>query len=104
MVVDSFFTGHKLGRSANGRAVSAIILDNKFWDDCFIVCKIVGPLIKLLRIVDADDKSSLGCVYEEMLRAEDAIKEMFKQNKIAYQPYTDIINSRWDKHLKKDIY
>ncbi|XLV01845.1 hypothetical protein S245_016182, partial [Arachis hypogaea] len=38
---------------------------NKFWDDCFTVCQIVSPLIKLLRLVDADDKPSLGIVYEE---------------------------------------
>ncbi|XP_025678758.1 uncharacterized protein [Arachis hypogaea] len=94
LVVDSIFTNHKLGRSATGRAVSAIILDCKFWEDCFTVCKLVGPLIKLLRLVDADDKPSLGYVYEGMLRAEDVIKEMFRQSKTAYQPYTDIINSR----------
>nr|XP_025702691.1 uncharacterized protein LOC112803411 [Arachis hypogaea] len=82
------------------------IFDHKkdLQDDCFTVCKLVGPLIKLLRLVDADDKSSLGYVYKGMLRAEDAIKEMFRQNKTAYQPYTDIINSRWDKHLKKDLH
>ncbi|XLU98402.1 hypothetical protein S245_012742, partial [Arachis hypogaea] len=51
-------------RNANGRAVSAIILDNKFWDDFFTVCKLVSPLIKLMRLVDADDKPSLGYVYE----------------------------------------
>ncbi|XP_057744989.1 uncharacterized protein LOC130962845 [Arachis stenosperma] len=104
LVVDSIFTDHKLGRSATGRAVSAIILDAKFWDDCFTVCKLVRPLIYLLRVVDADDPPSLGYVYEGMLRAEDAIKEMFRQSKTAYQPYTDIINSRWDKHLKKDLH
>ncbi|XP_072054868.1 uncharacterized protein [Arachis hypogaea] len=104
LVVDSIFTDHKLGRSATGRAVSATILDCKFWDDCFTVCKLVGPLIKLLRLVDGDDKPSLGYVYEGMQRAEDAIKEMFRQNKTAYQPYTDIINSRWDKHLKKHLH
>ncbi|XP_057746771.1 uncharacterized protein LOC130966033 [Arachis stenosperma] len=84
LVVDSIFTDHKLGRSATGRAVSAIILDCKFWDDCFTVCKLVGPLIYLLRVVDADDKPSLGYVYKVMLRAEDAIKEMFRQSKTAY--------------------
>ncbi|XP_016178464.1 uncharacterized protein LOC107620881 [Arachis ipaensis] len=59
LVVDTHFTGHKLGR-----AMSAIILDNKFWDDCFTACKIVSSLIKLMRLVDADDKPSLGIVYE----------------------------------------
>ncbi|XP_025633583.1 uncharacterized protein [Arachis hypogaea] len=104
LVVDTHFTGHKLGRSANGRAVSAIILDNKFWDDCFTVCQIVSPLIKLLRLVDADDKPSLGIVYEGMLRSENGIKEMFKHRKTEYQPYIEIINSRWDKHLKKNLH
>ncbi|XP_025661739.1 uncharacterized protein [Arachis hypogaea] len=60
LVVDSIFTDHKLGRSATGRAVSAIILDAKFWDNCFTVCKLVSPLIYLLRVVDADDPPSLG--------------------------------------------
>ncbi|XLU73709.1 hypothetical protein S245_032762, partial [Arachis hypogaea] len=64
LVVDTHFIRHKLGRSANGRAMSAIILDNKFWHDCFTACKIVSPLIKLLRLVDADDKPSLRIVYE----------------------------------------
>ncbi|XP_025628564.1 uncharacterized protein [Arachis hypogaea] len=70
LVVDTHFTGHKLGRSAN----------------------------------DADNKPSLGIVYEGMLRSENGIKEMFKQRKTAYQPYTEIINSRWDKHLKKSLH
>ena len=29
---------------------------------------------------------------------------MFKHRKTAYQPYTEIINSRWDKHLKKNLH
>ncbi|XLT06183.1 hypothetical protein HN51_044932, partial [Arachis hypogaea] len=65
LVVDPHFIEHKLGRSANGRAVSAIMLDNKFWDDCFTACKIVSLLIKFLRLVDTDDKPSLEIVYEE---------------------------------------
>ncbi|XLU24371.1 hypothetical protein S245_060437, partial [Arachis hypogaea] len=68
LVVDSFFTGHKFERSSTGRVVSAIILDCKFWDDCFTECKLVGPLIKLLRIVDADDKPSLG--YDKHLKKD----------------------------------
>ncbi|XP_072084695.1 uncharacterized protein [Arachis hypogaea] len=39
-----------------------------------------------------------------MLRSENGIKEMFKHRKTAYQPYTEIINSKWDKHLKKNLH
>ena len=100
LVVDSHFTGHKLARSANGKAVSATVLDNKFWESCYTICKLVGPLIRLLRIVDSDEKPSLGYVYEGMQRAKNAIKEMFRNRKTAYQPYTKIIKTRRDKHLK----
>ena len=104
LVVDSHFTGHKLARSANGKAVSATVLDNKFWESCYTICKLVGPLIRLLRIVDSDEKPSLGYVYEGMQRAKNAIKEMFRNRKTAYQPYTEIIKSRWDNHLKRSLH
>ncbi|XP_057719891.1 uncharacterized protein LOC130934329 [Arachis stenosperma] len=69
----------------------------------FIILKSIFER-KVDLLVDANDKPSLGYVYEGMLKADDAIKEMFKQNKTAYQLYIDIINSRWDKHLKKDLH
>ena len=38
-----------------------IILDHKFWNDCFIVVKLMAPLVRLLRIVDCE-RASMGCV------------------------------------------
>ncbi|XP_028800415.1 uncharacterized protein LOC114755716 [Neltuma alba] len=68
------------------------------------VVKIVSPLIKLLRIVDSDEKPSLPYVHEGMRRAKVAIKEMFKRNKELYKPYTSIIQARWDRHLKTNLH
>ncbi|XP_072076608.1 uncharacterized protein [Arachis hypogaea] len=58
----------------------------------------------LLRLVDADEKSSLEIVYEGMQRAKNAIKTMFRNRKAAYTPYTIILKMRWDKHLKCDLH
>ncbi|RYQ89179.1 hypothetical protein Ahy_B09g095962 isoform B [Arachis hypogaea] len=104
LMVDQYFTSHKLSKSANGKMVSSIVLDSKFWQDCLTTVKIVGPLIKLLRLVDADEKPSLGIVYEGMQRAKKAIKTMFRNRKAAYTPYTSILKMRWDKHLKRDLH
>ncbi|XP_028797413.1 uncharacterized protein LOC114752881 [Neltuma alba] len=104
LVVDKHFVDHKLSRTEAGKNFSAIILDNRFWNDCYQVVKIVSPLIKLLRIVDSDEKPSLPYVYEGMRRAKMAIKEMFKKNKDLYKPYTTIIQTRWDKHLKTNLH
>ncbi|XP_054782624.1 uncharacterized protein LOC129289892 [Prosopis cineraria] len=84
--------------------VSAIILDNQFWNECLEVVKIVSPLIKLLRIVDLDEKPSLPYVYEGMQRAKKAIKAVFNNKKDQYKPYIDIIQARWDKHLKTNLH
>ncbi|XP_016194847.1 uncharacterized protein LOC107635796 [Arachis ipaensis] len=104
LVVDKYFTSHKLFKSVNGKMVSSIILDSKFWEDCITTVMLVGPLIKLLRLVDADEKLSLGIVYEGMQRVKIAIKTMFRNRKFAYTPYTSILKMRWDKHLKRDLH
>ncbi|XP_052111636.1 uncharacterized protein LOC127743011 [Arachis duranensis] len=104
LVVDKYFTSHKLSKSVNGKMVSSIILDSKFWDDCITTVMLVGPLIKLLRLVDADEKPSLGIMYEGMQKAKIAIKTMFRNIKSAYTPYTSILKMLWDKHLKRDLH
>ncbi|XP_020997185.1 uncharacterized protein LOC110280467 [Arachis duranensis] len=119
LVIDKYFTSHKLSKSVNGKMVSSIILDSKFWEDCFTTVMLVGPLIKLLRLVnadekpslgiiyvlvDADEKPSLGIVYAGMQRAKINIKTMFRNRKSAYTPYTSILKMRWDKHLKRDLH
>ncbi|XLU41322.1 hypothetical protein S245_036136, partial [Arachis hypogaea] len=78
LVVDKYFTSHKLSKSVNGKM--------------------------LLRLVDADEKPSLGIMYEGMQRAKIAIKTMFRNRKSAYTPYTSILKMRWDKHLKRDLH
>ncbi|XLS55860.1 hypothetical protein HN51_005615, partial [Arachis hypogaea] len=104
LVEDKYFTSHKLSKSVNGKMVSSIILDSKFWEDYITTVMIVGPLIKLLRLVDADEKPSPGYVYEGMQRAKTATKTMFRNRKDAYTPYTSILKMRWDKHLKRDLH
>ncbi|XP_057740532.1 uncharacterized protein LOC130957705 [Arachis stenosperma] len=104
LMVDKYFTSHELSKSVNGKMISSIILDSKFWEDCLTTVMIVGPLIKLLRLVDADEKPSLGYVYEGMQRAKIAIKTIFRNRKTAYTPYTSILKMQWDKHLKRDLH
>ncbi|XP_054788931.1 uncharacterized protein LOC129294532 [Prosopis cineraria] len=104
LITDKHFMDHKLSRTEAGIIVSAIILDNRFWNECLEVVKIVSPLIKLLRIVDSDEKPSLPYVYEGMQRAKKEIKVVFNNKKDQYKPYTDIIQARWDKHLKTNLH
>ncbi|XP_052622250.1 uncharacterized protein LOC111876721 [Lactuca sativa] len=66
--------------------------------------KVMTPLLKLLRLCDSDEKPAIGYVYEGMRRARRGIKELFKKKKELYRPYTNIIDSCWDRMLRKSIY
>ncbi|XP_016200419.1 uncharacterized protein LOC107641439 [Arachis ipaensis] len=101
LMVDKYFTSHKLSKSANGKIVSSIVLDSKFWQDCLTTVKIVGPLIKLLRLVDADEKPSLGIVYEGMQRAKNAIKTMFNCSEIGKLLIRHTRRYSWIEIVKK---
>ena len=81
-----------------------IILDNRFWNDCLIVVNLMSPLIRLLHIVDCDERPLMGYVYEGMYKVRLGIKKLFNYNKILYKPYTEIIKQRWDQQLKKNVH
>lgn len=65
---------------------------------------VVAPLIRVLRIMDTDRRPSIGYVYDGMFRAKKAIKDIFKNKKRLYKPFTRIIKARWDKQLRRDIH
>ncbi|RVW71239.1 hypothetical protein CK203_058829 [Vitis vinifera] len=60
--------------------------------------------MRLLRIVDCDERPSMGYVYEGMYRVRLGIKKLFNYNERLYKPYTEIIKQRWDQQLKKSIH
>ena len=54
----------RYSKDNKNNVVVSIILDNNFWNDCLIVVKLMTPLVRLLRIVDGDERPSMGYVYE----------------------------------------
>ena len=52
----------------------------------------MAPLVRLLRIIDCNERPSMGYVYEGMYRARLGINKLFNHNKRLYKPYTNIIN------------
>ena len=104
LVTSKFFADSSYSKDNKGRVVVSIILDHKFWNDCFIVVKLMAPLVRLLCIVDCNERPSMGYLYEGMYRVRLGIKKLFNHNKRLYKPYTNIIKQRWDEQLRKSIH
>ncbi|XP_010480937.1 PREDICTED: uncharacterized protein LOC104759744 [Camelina sativa] len=54
----------QLFKMSKAKEAKLIILDEQMWNECLIIVKIMTPIIRLLRICDADEKPSLPYVYE----------------------------------------
>ncbi|XP_031251742.1 uncharacterized protein LOC116109659 [Pistacia vera] len=104
MVTDRFYVDSPYARSSKGKNVIPIILDNEFWDDMGLISKIVAPLMRLLWIVDSDERPAIGYVYDGMHRSKKVIKKFFKKKKTLYKPYTEIIKLQWDRLLRRDTF
>ncbi|XP_054778212.1 uncharacterized protein LOC129286226 [Prosopis cineraria] len=64
LMVDRHFIDYKLSKTVARQNFANIVLDNRFWNECYDIMVLVGPFIQLLRIVDGDEKPSLGYVYK----------------------------------------
>ncbi|XP_039140492.1 uncharacterized protein LOC120277704 [Dioscorea cayenensis subsp. rotundata] len=104
LVTDKYYTSHKLSKSPVGKTVTSIILDGKFWEEYLFMVKIAAPIIRLLCVVDADEKPSLGYVYKGMIRIRKTIMYIFINKSTMYGSYIKIIDDRWDKHLHRNLH
>ncbi|KAL4568318.1 hypothetical protein LXL04_023927 [Taraxacum kok-saghyz] len=102
MVISNDFK--KMLKVGNALECKQIVLNETFWKNCLITVKVMSPLLRLLRLCDTDEKPALGYVYEGMHRARKGVKELFKKKKELYKPYTNIIDRRWDRMLRKSIH
>uniref|UniRef100_A0A6N2MQE4 BED-type domain-containing protein n=1 Tax=Salix viminalis TaxID=40686 RepID=A0A6N2MQE4_SALVM len=88
------------GKSRVGKEIVAIVLEDKdFWPRCAHIVNVSEPLVRVLRLVDSEEKPSMGYLYEAMDKAKEAIKTRLKNRMSQYGPYIRVIDARWDKQL-----
>jgi len=67
----------RFARIEEGKRIQICVLDNRFWHDVtiyiYIYIKATYPLIKVLQLVDSDEKSAMGFIYKAMDEAKEKI-------------------------------
>ncbi|XP_075669714.1 uncharacterized protein LOC142639412 [Castanea sativa] len=92
-------------RDVMGKEVAALVLEDKeFWLQCQQIVKISEPLVRVLHLVDGDEKPSIGYLYEAMDKAKENIKARLKNKISTYIPFTSVIDARWDKQLHSPLH
>ncbi|XP_049936976.1 uncharacterized protein LOC126410646 [Nymphaea colorata] len=80
------------------------IFDADFWESCVHLLKICVPLVKVLILVDSEDRPSIGYLYESMDRAKEAIRDNMKGKKKLYMPIWKIIDGSWSGQLHRPLH
>lgn len=69
------------------------VLNSTFWKECAVIVQVTEPLVRVLRIVDSDDRPAIGYLYAAMHKARQEIIRRFQRRKKRIEPYLRIVKS-----------
>jgi hypothetical protein len=67
----------RFARIEEGKRIQNCVLDNRFWHDVTICIKTAHLLIKVLRLVNSDEKPAMDFIYKVMDEAKEKIQVNF---------------------------
>ncbi|KAK9051136.1 hypothetical protein SSX86_027762 [Deinandra increscens subsp. villosa] len=103
MFTSNEWDGCKLSESVRGKASYATVMSPTFWTGVTSCLKVFAPLVKVLRMVDADWKPSMGFIYGELKKAKEEIKVACVHKK-TYEPIMNIISKKMKGRLDTSLH
>ncbi|XP_039119289.1 uncharacterized protein LOC120255512 [Dioscorea cayenensis subsp. rotundata] len=104
MVTSKEWTTSAYAKERAGKKFVDHVLDSSFWKECVVIVKVTEPLVRVLRIVDGDDRPAMGFIYEAINKAREEMRKRFQRRKKRVEPYLKIVDSRWDRQLHKNLH
>lgn len=105
MVTSNKWVKSTYAKGGVGKEIAAIILkDVDFWAQCKHVVKVTEPLLRVLRLVDSNEKPSMGYLYEAMEKAKESIRRRMMNKPCLYGPYVRVIDARMEKQLHSPLH
>ncbi|CAA0810129.1 hAT transposon superfamily protein [Striga hermonthica] len=94
----------KWSKTVKGKASYNTVMSIGFWNGVRSFLTIFTPLVKVLRIADADRKPSMGFLYGELMHAKEDIK--IASNNLAknYEPILEIIDTKMTGRLDTPLH
>ncbi|XP_019226720.1 PREDICTED: uncharacterized protein LOC109208135 [Nicotiana attenuata] len=104
MITSEHWVNSKWSKKPQGKVTTHTILMPAFWNQVVYILKIMGPLFKVLRLVDNEKKPAMGYTYEAMDRAKEAIAKLFEWKSVKCKDIFEIIDQRWECQLHQPLH
>lgn len=92
MVTSKDWTSSAYAKVAKAKRFMEQVLDSRFWKACAEIVKLTKPLMRVLRIVDNEDKLVMRFLYQAMYKAREEMLRRFQRNKKKVEPYLTILD------------
>ncbi|XP_022880855.1 uncharacterized protein LOC111398151 [Olea europaea var. sylvestris] len=103
MMTSNEWDNTKWSKSKKGKETFDIVVPNDFWILIDLCLRVFTPLVKVLRLVDEEEKPSMGFVYGELLKAKDDIIKMLKRES-DYMPILNIIDVKGKDQIDSPLH
>ncbi|XP_052196007.1 uncharacterized protein LOC127803647 [Diospyros lotus] len=103
MFTSEEWTNSRFAKETRGKQAAQTMLQESFWKNILFALKVSGPLVKVLRVVDNEDKPDMPYIYEAMDRAKEAIAKSF-DDESKYEKIFEIIDERWNVQLHRPLH
>lgn len=105
MFVSREWSNNPLSKKAEGKQVKKIVMnETSFWASVVYSIKTTKPLVHVLRIVDGERTPAMGFIYGAIDEAKENIAKNFNNELSSYKEIWEIIDSKWDKQLHRDLH
>ncbi|CAH1415050.1 unnamed protein product [Lactuca virosa] len=93
-------------KKAVGKKVERIVARKEFWDNIHLVCKVLAPLVDVVRLVDTEEKPCMGYIYDAMDKAKEQIKTnlTWMPNERMITRVWAMIQTRWTDQLHHPLH
>ncbi|XP_022883721.1 uncharacterized protein LOC111400523 [Olea europaea var. sylvestris] len=103
MMTSNEWDNTKWSKSKKGKEAFDIVVPNDFWILINLCLRVFTPLVKVLRLVDGEEKPSMGFVYGELLKAKDDIIKTLKRES-DYMPILNIIDLKGKDRIDSPLH
>ncbi|KAI3742410.1 hypothetical protein L1987_60091 [Smallanthus sonchifolius] len=104
MFASEKWTTNKWGKEHKGKRANDIVFTPTVWNNVFFTLKVMGPLVRVLRLVDNEKKPAMGYVYEAMERAKIVIAKALGKQSNDYVSVSHIIDKRRNCQLHHPLH
>ncbi|XP_047311139.1 uncharacterized protein LOC124914599 [Impatiens glandulifera] len=98
------WTNSEWALSTEGREVADLVADQSFWEDAWVVSRGTIPMVRVLQLINENDKIKMGTIYETMDQVKETIKKELNGRESLYVLLWNVIDEIWNGHLHSPLH